>query len=111
MSEISRFQAEQQDAVSHPSHYTGGQIECKDAMKAAFGGANGLPAMAFYWWGNAFKYLWRWRYKAGVTDLQKCKQCIDFLMQEIEGKHGETDGGKWYAQGGFIDEQSAGNRE
>lgn len=35
--------------VSHPSHYTSGGVECKEAMKAAFGGANGLPAMAFYW--------------------------------------------------------------
>lgn len=74
------------NAVSHPSHYARGGIECKDAMKAAIGGANGLPAMVFYWWGCAFKYLWRWRYKNGVQDLRKCKQCIDFLIDEIEPK-------------------------
>lgn len=39
--------SDQSNAVSHPSHYTNGGIECKDAMKAAMGGANGLSAMAF----------------------------------------------------------------
>lgn len=87
MSDVSLQEIEnRQDAVSHPSHYAGGGIECKDAMKAAMGGANGLPAMAFYWWGCAFKYLWRWCHKNGVQDLRKCKQCIDFLIDEAEGK-------------------------
>lgn len=84
------------NVVSHPSHYASGGIECKDAMKAAMGkdhcawfyGNNDLlpkylPPMAFYWWGCAFKYLWRWDKKNGVEDLQKCKQCIDFLIEEM----------------------------
>ena len=29
-------------------------------------------------------YLWRWRRKGGVQDLQKCKQCIDYLISECE---------------------------
>lgn len=86
MSHVIRFQDAQQDAVSHPSHYTCGGIECKDAMKAVMDGANGLSPMAFYWWGCAFKYLWRWRYKGGVQDLRKCQQCVDFLIGEAEGK-------------------------
>ncbi|NGM17733.1 DUF3310 domain-containing protein [Eggerthellaceae bacterium zg-893] len=81
---IPRLQAKRQDDVSNPSHYAGDGIECKDALRAAMGGANGLPAMAFYWWGCAFKYLWRWRYKGGARDLRKCRQCIDFLMEELE---------------------------
>lgn len=62
------------DNVSHPAHYTGGGIEAKDALKAVMGCAqecfidviDGKPfyktltPMAFYWWGCAFKYLWRW---------------------------------------------------
>lgn len=96
MSDISRFQAERQNAVSHPSHYTSGGIECKDAMAAMMGTsycvqpcANGgtaqnLAPIAFYWWACAFKYLWRWSRKNGVQDLRKCKQCIDFLIDEAE---------------------------
>lgn len=82
------------NVVSHPSHYASGGIECKDAMAAAmapgydFDPMEGaeflrLTPMAFYWWGCAFKYLWRWDKKNGIEDLQKCKQCIDFLIEEI----------------------------
>ncbi len=85
------------NVISHPSHYASGGIECKDAMKAAMSYSKFLfvdPDMAtsakrfispaaFYWWGCAFKYLWRWDKKNGVEDLQKCKQCIDFLIEEI----------------------------
>lgn len=84
----------QANAVSHPSHYTSGGIECKDAMAAMMGTsyclqpcanwdeAKNLAPIAFYWWGNAFKYLWRWIRKNGIQDLEKCKQCIDFLIEE-----------------------------
>lgn len=90
---------DQNNAVSHPSHYTGGGIECKDAMAAMIqhcvndGKVKNLPHMAFYWWGCAFKYLWRWDRKNGVQDLEKCKQCVDFLIGEVgEKTTTETDG-------------------
>ena len=70
------------DNVSHPAHYTGGGIEAKDALKAAMDGSE-LSPMASYWWGCAFKYLWRWSRKNGVEDLRKCRQCIDFLIEEV----------------------------
>lgn len=85
------------NAVSHPSHYASGGIECKDAMAAMMGNgcclqpcatkdgaANNLPPIGFYWWACAFKYLWRWDKKNGIEDLEKCKQCIDFLIDEAE---------------------------
>lgn len=78
------------DDVSHPSHYTSGEIECKDAMRAAMECAPGLPPMAYVWWGFAFKYLWRWRGKDGLKDLRKCQQCIEFIVLEII--RGEKDG-------------------
>lgn len=76
------------DSVEHPEHYAGdGQIECKDAMRSMMSGDTfALPAMAAYWWGCIFKYLWRWRRKNGVEDLKKARQCIDYLIEEIEGK-------------------------
>lgn len=79
---------QQGNAVEHPDHYAGdGQIECMDAMRSMMSGDQyALPAQSAYWWGCAFKYLWRWRRKNGVQDLQKCKQCIDYLIVETEGK-------------------------
>ena len=70
------------DSVSHPFHYTSGSIEAKDALKAAMFGSE-LSPMAFYWWGCAFKYLWRFERKNGVEDLRKCRQCIEFLIEEM----------------------------
>lgn len=99
MSDVSLQQIEAaKDAVSHPRHYTSGGIECKDAMAAMMGTgyclqpcandgkAVNLAPIALYWWGCAFKYLWRWIRKNGVQDLRKCQQCIDFLIDEIEQK-------------------------
>ena len=44
---------------------------------------SGLSPMASYWRGCAFKYLWRFERKNGVEDLRKCRQCIDFLIEEV----------------------------
>lgn len=74
---------QESDSVSHPSHYAGGGIEAMDALKSAMAGSE-LSPMASYWWGCAFKYLWRWTRKNGLEDLRKCRQCIDFLMDEME---------------------------
>lgn len=76
---------QESDAVSHPSHYAGGGIEAMDALKSAMAGS-GLSPMASYWWGCAFKYLWRFERKNGVEDLRKCRQCIDFLIEEVLGE-------------------------
>lgn len=75
------------DAVEHPEHYSGdGGVECMDAMRSMMSGElYALPPFAAYWWGCAFKYLWRWRRKNGVEDLKKARQCIDYLVEEIEG--------------------------
>lgn len=65
------------DAVSHPSHYTSGGIEAKDALKAAMNGSK-LSPMASYWWGCAFKYLWRWSRKNGTEDLRSAGNASTF---------------------------------
>ena len=47
------------DAVNHPSHYTGGDIECIDAIKASMTN----EAFLGYLKGNIQKYLWRYEKK------------------------------------------------
>ena len=42
-------------SVVHPSHYSQGDIECIDAMVAAYGN----EAVEVFCLLNAFKYLWR----------------------------------------------------
>ncbi len=71
--------------VKHPSHYNQDQsIECIEAIKASLGDA--FPA---YCKGNVMKYLWRYKYKNGLEDLQKARQYLDWLIEtegEIERK-------------------------
>lgn len=43
------------DPVNHPAHYTAGEIECIDAIRAALGD-EGFKA---YCRGNVIKYCWR----------------------------------------------------
>lgn len=72
-----------EDKVNHPNHYTSGDIECIDAMKAASSGIK-MPAFWGYLWLNVFKYLWRWWHKGYVESLKKARWYLDRLIYEIE---------------------------
>lgn len=61
------------DAVNHPAHYTMGDIECIDAIRSALG----PDGFVHYCNGAALKYLWRWRHKGGVEDLNKAVWYIE----------------------------------
>lgn len=78
------------DPVSAPAHYAGdGKIECMAALRSMMHGIMMLPSRA-YWWGCAFKYLWRWPHKNGLQDLYKCRQCLDYLIEEVEDAEAEV---------------------
>lgn len=68
------------DMVNHPSHYTQGGIECVDALEAATINLKGIEAVCT---ANAIKYLWRWKEKGGIEDLEKSKWYIDRLIKKI----------------------------
>lgn len=69
------------DTVNHPEHYTGGAVECIEAIKAATAGLTGIEAVCT---GNAIKYLWRWQRKGGAEDLRKAKWYIDYLLHALK---------------------------
>lgn len=64
------------DHVNHPSHYTQGGVECIEAIKAS------MPTEGFqdYCKGNVMKYIWRWREKGGVEDLEKARVYLSWLI-------------------------------
>jgi len=70
----------QADAVNHPPHYTAGEIECIDAIRAALGREGFLA----YCRGNAIKYLWRCEHKGGVEDLKKAKWYQEKAIKEAD---------------------------
>lgn len=74
------------DTVNHPSHYTQGGIECIDALEAATADLTGIEAVCT---ANAIKYLWRWKHKNGVEDLQKAVWYIQRLIAHEQRKQHE----------------------
>jgi hypothetical protein len=72
-------------AVSGPSYYTDGKVECIDAIESATSHLTGIEAFCT---ANAIKYLWRWKKKNGGEDLAKARWYIDRLLERLrkEGK-------------------------
>jgi|TARA_A100001391_G_scaffold58299_1_gene35860 hypothetical protein len=66
-----------QDMVNSPPHYNQAGIECIDAIRAATG-----DGYEYYLQGNIIKYLWRYRYKNGVQDLEKAQWYLQKLIEE-----------------------------
>ena len=65
------------DNVNHPKHYTNGDVECIDAIKASMSS----DAFAGYLKGNTIKYLWRYQLKKNpVEDLEKAKWYLEKLI-------------------------------
>lgn len=68
------------DPVEHPAHYTAGEVECIDAIRAA---VTGLSAFDGYLAGNVIKYVWRHAHKGGDVDLRKARWYLDRLIGEM----------------------------
>lgn len=69
------------DAVNHPAHYNAGGIECIEALKAAISGLTGIEAFCT---ANAIKYLWRWKHKNGIEDIDKAIWYLNRLKKEVQ---------------------------
>ena len=59
--------------VEHPDHYNQGEIECIDAMIAAFGKEKVCDWCVM----TSFKYHWRYQHKNGDEDICKASWYID----------------------------------
>ena len=71
-------EADAADMVNRPPHYNQSGIECIDAIAAATD-----EGYEYYLQGNIIKYLWRYRYKNGVQDLQKASWYLDQLIKRL----------------------------
>ena len=67
------------DMVNNPPHYNKYGVECLDAIRSAIG-----EGYEYYLQGNIIKYLWRYRYKNGVEDLEKAKFYLDKMIQTVK---------------------------
>ena len=71
---------QESDNVNHPSHYTRGNVECIDAIKAAI---IGLEPQEAIFVKDIIKYVWRYKYKNGLEDLKKAMVNLDWLIDEV----------------------------
>ena len=65
----------------NPDHYKSStSLECIEAMEMVFG----KEAVCNFCTCNAWKYIWRWKHKNGLEDLEKAKWYVrkaeDFFM-------------------------------
>ena len=67
------------DNVNHPKHYTSGDIECIDAIRAALG-----DKFEGFLIGNVIKYCWRHDHKNGLEDLKKAQWYLQKAIDEKE---------------------------
>jgi len=70
------------DAVNRPRHYNVGGIEAIEAIIAATN-----EQSEGYLQGNIMKYIWRYRYKNGLEDLQKAQWYLNKLIEVYQEKH------------------------
>ena len=66
--------------VLHPNHYNTKSYECWDVFKEIAEQNNMSPAESALFF-NVFKYVWRYKSKDGVKDLEKAKNYIDELIK------------------------------
>ena len=69
------------DLVNSPPHYNQQKVECIDAIQSATD-----DGFEFYLQCNILKYIWRYRYKNGVEDLQKAQWYLNKLIEVKENK-------------------------
>ena len=72
----------EEDVVNHPSHYETGKFESIDVMVET----QGVEAVQDFCICNAFKYIYRHKFKNGVEDIRKAKWYIDKYLELEELK-------------------------
>lgn len=63
--------------VNHPDHYSKCSLKCIEVMRIAFGD----DVVYDFCMCNAFKYLWRYKFKGGIEDLEKAEWYVDYTVK------------------------------
>lgn len=66
-----------EDMVNHPSHYETGKFESIDVMVET----QGVEAVQNFCMCNAFKYIYRHKFKNGIEDIRKAKWYLDKYLE------------------------------
>ena len=69
------------DKVKAPSHYRKGGMWCETAIKAITINLVGFEAVCV---ANIVKYLWRYKTKNGLEDVEKAKKYTEMLIEYLK---------------------------
>ena len=69
------------DKVSAPSHYYKGGMWCETVIKAITSNLIGFEAVCV---ANIVKYLWRYKTKNGLEDVEKAKKYTEMLIEYLK---------------------------
>ncbi len=73
--------SKEHDNVNNPKHYAGStSLECIDAMRLVLG----RKGVYYFCLGNAFKYMWRYKNKNGLEDINKAKWYLSYVEHDID---------------------------
>lgn len=67
--------------VKKQSHYNQYTYELKDVTPLLLRHLNGIEAVYIF---NILKYIWRYRFKNGSTDIEKAKTYVQFLQEVLK---------------------------
>ena len=70
------------DYVNSPPHYNKSRIECIDAIESATD-----EGFEHYLQGNIIKYVWRYKHKNLLEDLEKAQWYLRELIKIKKGKN------------------------
>ena len=70
------------DKINNPNHYQGNNgLEAIEVIKQF---AACPEYVEGFYWGNAMKYMLRFRKKNGIEDLKKARQNLNWLIGALE---------------------------
>ena len=72
-----------EDVVNQPNHYADTKYECRPVACEIFKDLKGTEAIDSF---NVFKYIWRWKKKNGLQDLEKCKNYLEHLINYVKAQ-------------------------
>ena len=75
------------DMVNDPPHYKQGTVECIDALESAVTGLSATEACLTW---NVIRYMWRWKHKNGLEDLNKVRWYLTRLIGKVEAQNNVT---------------------
>lgn len=72
----------EKDMINNPPHYADEcSLECIEVMTVLFG----HEAVIEFCLMNAFKYLWRYKFKGGIEDIKKAGWYLEHVQNSVYG--------------------------